>query len=104
MLPLEQYTLLPAILCARDGLYIFGWLTYINQFCPRIWSLAWITAIASCFGFANVLTTFTTYCLSGNNTDDSDAENTSVVTIESICTLICIVIGLYNFVLDNSLE
>ena len=60
MLPLEQYALLPAILCARDGLYIFGWLTYINQFCPKIWSLAWITAIASCFGFANVLTTFKT--------------------------------------------
>ena len=60
MLPLEQYALLPAILCARDGLYIFGWLTYINQFCPKIWSLAWITAIASYFGFANVLTTFTT--------------------------------------------
>ena len=55
-------------------------------------------------GFANVLTTFTISRLSGNNTDDSDAENTSVVTIESICILICIVIGLDNFVLDNSLE
>ena len=59
---------------------------------------------APLFGFANVLITFTTYRLSRNNTDDSDAENTSVVTIESICNLICIVIGLDNFVLDNSLE
>ena len=59
---------------------------------------------APLFSFANVLTIFTTYRLSGNNTDDSDAENTSVVKIESICILICIVIGLDNFVLDNSLE
>jgi hypothetical protein len=93
-LPFEQYALLSAIMCARDGLYIFGWLTYMNQFCPKIWSLAWITAIASCFGFANVMTTFTTYRLGGNNTDDSDAENTQVVNIESICILICVVIGI----------
>ena len=99
ILPLEQYALLPAIMCARDGLYIFGWLTYMNQFCPKLWSLAWITAISSCFGFANVLTTFTTYRLSGNNTDDSDAEDTQVVNIESICLLICIVIGIVLYLL-----
>jgi len=95
ILPLEKYSLLPAVICFRDALYTFGWLTHMNQLCPEIWSLPWITTIASFFSFSNTFTAFNTF--SGNHDDDWENWNTPI-NFQSILLLMCVIIGLTLYV------
>jgi hypothetical protein len=98
VLPFEKYDWFPSVVCCRDLLYLYGWLTYMNHLCPEIWSLVWITGISSCFGSANLLTTIISFRSSGNSSDVA-RDDTKLDTIKSLCLLTSVSLGftLYLF-------